>query len=75
MIQRWKRDHTNEKCKEKTDDRVVKMKRLSLRCLGKGETLFCREKSGRNKEKNVSNMVAQTNHQITNYVVENKLTW
>ena len=59
------------------EDQVENMnvKRLSLRCLGKGETLFCREKSGRNKEKNVSNMVAQTNHQITNYVVENKLTW
>ena len=44
MIKRWKRDHTSEKCKEKTKDRVGKMKRLSLWCLGDGETLFCRER-------------------------------
>ena len=31
-----------------TENEVRKMKRLSFGCLGEGEILFCRERSGRN---------------------------
>ena len=37
------------KCKKKTKERVEKMKKLRLRCLGEWETLFCQERWGRNE--------------------------
>ena len=39
----------DEECKEETEERVRKLKRLSLRCLGEGENLFCQERSRRNE--------------------------
>ena len=37
-------------CKKKTEEKVGKMKKLRLSCLGEGATLFCREWSGRNEK-------------------------
>ena len=48
MIKMKKAPHQMKNKDLETENEVRKMKRLSLRCLGEGEILFCLERLGRN---------------------------